>query len=175
MKIVYKCKDTDKVLTSVDMSTFNGYMIQVENGNKISNITELSNNFVLSKIELRPTKKPLIHKVEYNGHIEYRYNNNNVSSVYYEFNNKKYGEYQKYDLNGVLLDRIFYFDGLDITTEIMQFIGYKNGLTSFKDYKFKEDELFNIMMKYGFYFRFCNDSERESSDFDRINEYCQYI
>ncbi|AQW88587.1 hypothetical protein pEaSNUABM50_00060 [Erwinia phage pEa_SNUABM_50] len=175
MKVVYKCKNTDTVLDSVDMSTFNGYIIQVEKGNKISNITEVYKNVVLAKISLRPSKTPLIHKVEYNGHIEYRYNNNNVSSVYYEFNDKKYGEYLKFDLNGILLDRIFYYEGKDVTSDIIQFLGYTDDLSSFKNYEFKEDELFNIMMKYGFYFRFRNESERDSSEFDRITEYCQHI
>ena len=174
MKTVYKCKNTGIVMDSVDVNEFHGYRIQIDH-NKISKVTELYKNTVLANIVYRPTKTPLIHKVEYNGHIEYRYNNNRVSSVYFEFDNKMYGEYKKFDSNGVLLERIYYHENNDVTEDVMKFIGYKECPSQFKYYNFQEDELFNLMIKYGNYFRFCFESERESSEFDRITEYCQQL
>lgn len=172
MKIVYKCKQTGEVSSTVNLDEFSGYKIQIEH-NKISKITELLNNEVLALINYRPTKTTLIHKIEYNGHVEYRYNNNKVDSMYFEFNNKRYGEYKKFNPSGELVDRKYYYDNRDITEEVMRFIDYKDDPNDFKYYTFQEDEVFNLMMKYGFYFRFCFESERESSEFDLITEYCQ--
>lgn len=172
MKIVYKCKHTGEVSSTVDLNEFEGYKIQLENG-KISKIYELLNHIVLCRIDYRPTKATLIHKIEYNGHIEYRYNNNRVNSLYYEFENKKYGEYKKFDTTGNLIQRIFYYEDKDITDDIMKFIGYDDEPSNFMNYTFTESELFNVMMKYGFYFRFCYEAGRESTEFDLITEYCK--
>ncbi len=172
MKIVYKCKNTGEVSSTVNLDEFSGYKIQIDH-NKISKITEIENNVVLAKIDYRPTKTTLIHKIEYNGHVEYRYNNNKVNSLYFEFNNKLYGEYKKFDPTGNLIERKFYYDNRDITHDVIRFIGYKEDPNEFMNYTFQEDEMFNLMMKYGYYFRFCYESERESSDFDSITKYCQ--
>ncbi len=174
MKIVYKCKHTGEVSSTVNLDEFEGYCIKLEN-NKLSKITELLCSIVLAKIDYRPTKTTLIHKIEYNGHIEYRYSNNKVQSLYYEFDNKKYGEYKKFSPSGELTERKFYFENVDITDDVMNFIRYNGHPKDFKDYSFKEDELFNLMMKYGYYFRFCYESGRDSTEFDFITEYCQKI
>lgn len=174
MKIVYKCKHTGEVSSTVNLDEFEGYKIQLVNG-KINKIFEITNNQILSIINYRPTKATLIHKIEYNGHVEYRYNNNKVNTRYYEFNNKKYGEYQKYDTFGNLIDRKYYYDDLDITDSVIKFIGYNDDPSNFKHYSFSECETFNLMMKYGYYFRFCYESERESTEFDSITEYCKNI
>lgn len=172
MKIVYKCKESGSVLNQVDMSTFNGYIIQVEQLKQINFITEVQNNVILSKIKLRPTKTPLIYRVEYNGHVEYRYNNNNVMCVYYVHDDRRYGEFRKYDVNGELVDRIFYYNDHDITADVMKFIDYQD-VNTFKEYKFKDDELFNLMFRYGTLFKFYGESKRESAEFDRIVQYCK--
>lgn len=172
MKFVYKCKNTGIVNDSVDQNKFTGYRIQIDK-NKISKVTEFDGNNILANIIYRPTKMTLIHKVECNGHIEERYNNNQVSSKYYMFDDKLYGEYRRYDINGNIESIKYYFEGRDVTEEIMSFVGYTNTPNSFKYYTFCEDETFNIMFKYGHYFRFCYESDRESSEFDEITKYCQ--
>lgn len=174
MKIVYKCKQSGVVKDSVDMNEFIGYRIQIDY-DKISKVSEFKQNDELARIIYRPTKTPLIQKVEYNGHVEERYNNNSVSSKYYMFDNKLYGEYLKYDIHGNLQSRKYFYEGKDITEEIMSFIGYKESLTAFMFYSFREDEAFNIMIKYGNHFRFCYESDRDSSEFDDITMYCQNI
>lgn len=172
MKIVYKCKQSGIVKDSVDMNEFTGYRIQIDH-NKISKISEFFKNNELARIIYRPTKTPLIQKVEYNGHVEERYNNNNVSSKYFLFDNKLYGEHLRYDISGNLQSRKYFSDGKDVTEEIMSFICYTGNINEFMFYSFQEDELFNIMIKYGNHFRFCYESYRESTEFDKITEYCQ--
>lgn len=174
MKIVYKCKKTGIVKDSVDLNEFIGYRVQIDH-NKISKVTEFKQNNVLATITYRPTKIPLIQKVEYYGHVENRYNNNQVSSQYFEHNDKLYGEYKRYDINGNLESRTYYYDGKDVTNEIINFIGYKEEPSEFKFYVFQEDEMFNLMARYGHYFRFCFESDRYSSEFDEITKYCQLI
>lgn len=179
MEIVYKCKETGyvykpKEINQLPPKGFNGYRIQYEYG-KLSNITEISNNEVLARIVYRPTKTPIIEKVEYNGHKQNRYNNNNVSSVYYESNNSLYGEYKKYDIRGNLIERKYFLDNVDVTTEVMNFVGYNGSYEEFMKYTFREDEQFNLMMKYGFNFRFCHESDIEKLDYTYITEYCQHI
>lgn len=171
MKIVYKCKNTGSISNSVDLNIFDGYRIQIDH-NKISKITEMRYNEVLAKIDYRPTLTPTIHKVEYNGHIEERYNNNRVSNLSYRFNGQLYGEYIKYTTQGELLDRKYFNNGIDVTNEIIKFIGYQDYISNFKYYELREDEIFNIMAKYGHYFRFVNESGRKSTDFDYITQYC---
>lgn len=171
MKIVYKCKNTGSISDSVDLNVFDGYRIQIDH-NKISKVTEMRYNEVLAKIDYRPTKIPIIQTVEYNGHIEERYNNNRVSSLSYRFDGKLYGEYVKYNAEGVLMDRKFFFNGNDVTNDIMKFIGFTDDNSAFKYYEFREDEIFNIMAKYGHYFRFIYESGRQSTDFDTITRYC---
>lgn len=179
MEIVYKCKETGYVFKTQEINqlppiNFSGYRIQYEYG-KLSNITEIRDNEVLAKIVYRPTKTPIIEKVEYNGHKQNRYNNNNVSSVYYEVNNALYGEFKKYDVSGNLITRKYYFDNEDITEDVMRFLGYNGSTEEFMYYSFREDEQFNLMMKYGFNFRFCHESDIEKLDYAYITEYCQRI
>lgn len=174
MKIVYKCKHTGKVSSAVKLDEFSGYKIQIDH-DKISKITELVNNEVLAKIDYRPTMTPIIHMVEYNGHIEERYNNNRVSNISYRFNGKLYGEYLKYTVQGELFDRRYYFNGVDVTDDIIKFIGYNDDVSNFKYYEFREDEMFNLMAKYGYYFRFAYESGRTSTEFDYITQYCYTI
>jgi len=172
MKIVYKCKQSGIVKDSVDMNEFSGYRIQIDH-DKISKISEFFKNNELARIIYRPTKTPLIQKVEYNGHVEERYNNNKVSSKYYMFDKKLYGEYLRYDIHGNLQSRKYFYEDKDITEEIMSFIGYKDSLIAFMFYSFREDEAFNIMIRYGNHFRFSYESNRDSSEFDEITKYCQ--
>lgn len=171
MKIVYKCKTTGVLMDSVDLNSFDGYRIQIDH-NKISKVTEMRYNEVIAKIDYRPTLTPIIHTVEYNGHIEERYNNNRVSNLSYRFDGKLYGEYLKYSAQGDLLDRKYFVNGIDVTNDIIKFIGYTDDVSNFKYYEFREDEIFNIMAKYGHYFRFVNESGRKSTDFDYITQYC---
>jgi hypothetical protein len=57
----------------------------------------------------------------------------------------------------------------------MKFVGYKGSYEEFMKYTFREDEQFNLMMKYGFNFRFCHESDIEKLDYTYITEYCQHI
>jgi hypothetical protein len=158
-------------MDSVDLSSFNGYRIQIDH-NKISKVTEIQYNEVLAKIDYRPTLTPTIHMVEYNGHIEERYNNNRVSTVSYRFDGKLYGEYIKYTSEGDIFVRKYFSNGVDVTNDIIKFIGYSDDIVNFKYYQFREDEIFNIMAKYGHYFRFVYESGRHSKEFDDITKYC---
>lgn len=169
MKIVYKQKTDNKFIHSIDKNNFSGYQINIEY-NKINSICEIDNGDIISKIFYRPTQTPIIHKVEYNGHFEYRYNNNKVQSTYFEYDNKKYGEYKKYNTDGNLIERIFYYEDYDITKEVLRFIKYDD-YNSFLHYKLKDDERFNIMIRYGYFFRLDYDF-RDSKEFDNISRYC---
>ena len=173
MKIVYKCKSTGIVSDSVDLNSFDGYRIQFDY-NKISKVTEMRYNEVLAKIDYRPTKIPIIQQIEYNGHLEERYNNNRISSLSYRFDGILNGEYIKYTITGTIMDRMYFYNGKNITTDVMNFIGYKDDVQEFKYYNFQEDEMFNLMAKYGHYFRFCSEG-RNSTEFDKITEYCKNI
>lgn len=179
MEIVYKCKKTGYVFKAQELNqlppaNFSGYRIQYDYG-KLSNITEIRNNEVLAKIVYRPTKKPIIEKVEYNGHKQNRYNNNKVSSVYFESNNALYGEYKKYDTSGNIIERKYFWNNIDVTNDVMNFLGYDGSYEDFIKYSFREDEQFNLMMKYGLNFRFCHESDIEKLDYEYITEYCQRI
>ena len=94
-----------------------------------------------------------------------------MSTVYYTDHSGIQGEYKRYDVNGGVLNTKYYYDNKDITDEIKSFIGFKED-QSFKLYKFAEDELFNLYMRYGNKFKLYNEYKLDSKYFDEVSEFC---
>lgn len=171
MSIVYKCKTTNSTFSTVNLDEFIGYKIQKES-DKLSSIIELDKQVIKGTIKYRPTQIPLINTVQYNGYTEERYNNNMIRTIHYTWNNQIYGEYRKYNPNGDLIDKKYYYASEDITNDIMNFIRFTGDTSDFKYYEFQEDELFNVMIRYGSYFKLFDEYNMDSKQFDSITKYC---
>lgn len=171
MSITYVDLDFNKVKQKDE--TFSGFVVVRDTG-KVSHITEFSNGDELGKISFRPTKEPLIFNIQYrDGYTELRYNNGSVSSVYNTKDNFPCGEYIRYDITGNhVVARVFYFDNMDVTSDIISFIGFSGSYSDFNHYELSEDEIFNITVCYGGSFKFHHEIKRSSSRFDEIVRNC---
>lgn len=173
-EVIYKQKDGCEVDINNDKVPlyFTGYKI-TRDFDKLSNVVEYECGKAIGNIHYRPTKTPVIFEVHYTGYNETRYNNGNVNVVYYSDHNTRFnGEYRKYDINGDLETVRYYHDSTNVTEDLKSFIGFKGDNESFKFYKFKEDEVFNIYMLYGSKFKFYNEYKRDSKYFDEVTKFC---
>lgn len=162
----------DFIEVSEKSYNFSGFEVTRDTG-KISYIKEYLDGSEIGKISFRPTSEPLIFSVVYqDGYIEQRYNNGGVSCVYNYVGGHLQGEYRRYDIAGDLQARTFYHESTDITPDIMSFIGFSGSNEEFTKYEFSTDELFNISMRYGSFFKFNHELKRSSARFDEIVRNC---
>lgn len=155
-----------------EISSFSGFEIKTEY-NKVSSITEFNEGEVLGTISFRPTKTPVIFSVKYGNYREERYSHGGVSAIWHSnADNKINGEYRRYSTDGTLHEVRYFTDGKEVTTDIMKFIGYTGSTEEFINYKFGEDEKFNIWLQYGSYFKFINECEYDPNHFNGIVQYC---
>lgn len=150
---------------------FTGYEIKQEY-KRVSAITEYVNGEPIGTITFRPTKIPVIFKVHYLPYMEDRYSHGGIRSRYTIHNGYLCGEYRKFSTEGVLEERRFFFDEHEVTNEIKTFLNFKGTNDEFLQYEFKEDELFNLCIRYGSYFKFLTEYSFEPSKFDAIVKYC---
>lgn len=165
-EIIYKSKEFE-VLEEFDRDSFNGYKIIKEKGT-INHIIEYMGGVELARITCRPTKTPVIFSVSYGHYGEERYNSNTVSRKFHVVNGKLEGETRQYTALGLPLAVKYYHQGVDVTHDIMEFIGFRGSRDEFNSYIFAEDEAFNIMMKYGSKFKFLYEYNLDSKLFDEI-------
>lgn len=161
--------------SNTSQNEFTGYNIKYVY-NKPQVITEINKNQILSTISLRPTNSIIIDHINYNGYFEQRYNNNKVLSKVHTLNGLYHGEYLKYSLDGSIIDRKFYFNGDDITYEINKYISSDiHEIVSTNSEEISETKMFNIMLRYGTYFKFIHESTRDSNEFDIILKYLNEV
>lgn len=165
--IKYYNTDFDLVLNPD--TTFSGYVVRTEK-NTLSNIKEYENGKEIGIISFRPTQTPTINVVRYKSYYEERYANGNLSLQFNATRDSLFGEYIKYDQNGDILMRYYYNNNVNCTEEIMDFIGFNGTIEEFKYYTFKEDEEFNILMRYGSHFKLLKEQEKKPQYFDGLFE-----
>ncbi|AFA44719.1 hypothetical protein RaK2_00446 [Klebsiella phage vB_KleM_RaK2] len=152
-------------------SSFCGYRIRTEQ-NTLSNISEYENGTEIGIINFRPTQTPTILGARYKQYFEERYANGNISLHYTFYKSVLIGEYKKYDSDGNLTLREFYDGNGDCTKEIKEFIGFNGTDEEFMHYEFKEDEEFNILMRYGSHFKLIKEIKFKTEYFNYVYENC---
>lgn len=151
---------------------FTGYKIR-KDYNKISSIREYLNSQVIGVINFRPTIVPVIFSARYGNYQETRYSNGNIMSVCnidsYSMLN---GEAIRYNVNGVINNKSYHYENQNVTDEIRSSVGFNGSDVDFINYKFGEDEIFNIYMRYGSKFKFYNEYRIDKSIIDGIAKFC---
>lgn len=157
--------------SSLEVS-YTGFAIRKE-FNKVHSITEYVSGNPIGVITFRPTQIPVVFSVQYGNYNEERYNHGGISSIYITNQDcRLYGEYRKYLSNGSL-DVVKYFNNNhEVTAEIMDFVQFKGSEKEFNEYKFAEDEYFNLCLRYGSYFKFTSEYNYSPKYFDEIVLYC---
>lgn len=168
VKVKYMYKSIDGQIYNEIPNNFNGYEIKSENSTT-STIREFKNSEHIGSIVIRPTKIPVIFSVKYQNYREERYNNGVTSCKYYTINNNLNGEYRKYNTSSELTNIKFYYQGNEVTDDIISLLKIKNDLVG---YEFSDEEKFNIMVSYGSNFKFFDEYNVCSTTFDKIMKFC---
>lgn len=166
LKVVYKQKDGTEFNSLPE--SFTGYMISKYEISTHS-IIEYRNGEIIGNITFRPTKTPVIFTVEYNGYNEMRYTNGKILTVWNQNGKIMEGECRKFSADGDLTGIEYYHKGNKVTQDIQSFLGTDKPL---KDYRFGEDDIFNLYMLYGSKFKFYNEYKRDSKYFDEVANFC---
>lgn len=172
-QVIYKQKDgtVNNFNPEVIPSTFNGYKI-TKYYSKPNTVILYESGVEVGNIKLRPTSTPIIWYAQLGSYCEERYSNDKVSTVHYVDNKGIQGQHIRYDIDGNISLIQYYQNSVDITDDVVNFVGYKGDRDSFKNYKFREEEVFNIYMLYGSKFKFYNEYRIESKTFDDILKFC---
>lgn len=167
--IVIQYYNNDFQLIYNPSTEFSGYVVRTEK-NTLSNIKIFDSGNEIGIISFRPTKSPSINVIRYKNLFEERYVNGNISLQYTFYKDTLCGEYIKYDTDGKILLREFYSGNGVCTNEIIDFIQFRGTEEEFKYYEFKEDEEFNILLRYGSHFKLLKEMEKESQYFNCVFE-----
>lgn len=167
VSIVYKSSNFSDCNEPQNYESFSGFQIIRERG-KLSYIREVQDGLEITSIKFRPTQIPTILKAQYGNYYEERYNANTISAKCHLVNGEKEGECRKYSPDGICTGVKYYSSGVDVTTEIIDFLNLKCTEQNIHEYTFTEEEEFNLMMKYGSHFKFFYEYNVDSSTFDNI-------
>lgn len=169
--IVVQYLNNDFQIEQNPSPSFSGYAVRTERST-LSNIKIFENGDEVGLISFRPTKQPSINVIRYKNYFEERYINGLISLQYTYYKDVLCGEYKKFDTDGTLRMREFYSGQGVCNQEIMDFIQFKGTEEDFMHYEFKEDEEFNILMKYGSRFKLIKELGNISQYFDKVFEKC---
>lgn len=172
--LTYICKDSGKKFSSlsIERDTFVGFEIKKYNG-RVSTIVELDGEGVSTVINFRGTSTPIIDTITCsNGYTQERYSNNTIRTEY-RVNHKqvKHGEFLFYSPDGFMCNRNF-FSPKNVTSDVIQMIGYKGNTVDFFAYQFGSDEMFNLSARYGLDFQFYEEYKHSNARFNEIAEFC---
>lgn len=166
LKVVYKQKDGTESKSVPE--SFTGYMVSKYEFSTHS-IVEYSNGKQIGTIKFRPTKTPVIFTVAYDGYNEMRFANGKVLCVWNQDGAILEGEHRSFSTDGTISGVEFFHKGTRVTQDIQTFFSTDQLL---KDYKFGEDEVFNLYMMYGSKFKFYNEYKWDSKYFDEVANFC---
>lgn len=174
VKLRYVCLSSGNVFDEVDKNTFSGLEVKYYY-KKISTIIERTPAEVLTTISFRPTLTPVVQSIKCNdGYIQERYSSNVISKEYRE--DPKgiiQGEHLWYNTNSVKNGRQFIYEGSDISTEVMSAIGYNPAVRKdWLDFDLGEDEMFNLMVRYGVDFQFYDEYKKDNARFEQLIQLC---
>lgn len=177
VKIRYVCMNSGNVFEKVDLLSFSGYEVKFQH-NKISSIYERYGEHINTTIKFRPTMTPVIDSISCSdGYNQTRYSNNAISKEFYIDKTKTTtGEVIYFYPNQVLQNRVFYISerSESLNNEIIKYLQLDTnpGTLSWLTYNFSESERFNLVMKYGYNFKFHDEYKKDNSRFNYIADYC---
>lgn len=166
LNVVYKQKNG--TVSKALPEHFTGYAIS-KYSESINSIVEYSNGNSIGTIKFRPTKKPVIFTVKYAGYNEMRYTNGKILNIWNQDGRRMEGESRCFSVDGQLESIDFYHKGNKVTHDIQTFLSTDKSLI---DYKFGEDDIFNLYMMYGSRFKIYNEYKMDSKYFDEVAEFC---